>query len=164
MKKKLSILLIALVACLLFTSCKSREKTLRKKSEKVSELKQQDLEIREKIKADVSTFRISEKDQVIITPMDNEKSVQVIKGKDTLQFNNAKIDINSSRDQEQITDKSETEKSSREKNVSEKESELQEKDLDKKSTGTSPALIWGLIIAALVVGAFFYFKKKIPFL
>ena len=149
---------------LMFAGCKSRKKILDKKAEKVSELNQRDIETSEKIKADVSTFRISEKDQVIITPLDNEKPVQLIKGKDTLQFSNAKLDINSSRDQQKIHDKSDTEKSSREKESSEKESELKEKHLEKESSGTSPALIFGLIAAGLVVGAFFYFKKKIPFL
>jgi hypothetical protein len=161
---RLLLLVFVALSFLMFTSCKSRQKTVRKKTEKVSEIHQQDIKLEEKIKADVSTFRISEKDQVIITPMDNLKPVRVIKGKDTLQFSNAKIDINSSRNQEQIRDKSETEKSSREKSTSEKESELKEKDLDKEESGTSPALIWGLILAGLSIGAFFYFKKKIPFL
>ena len=161
---RIILLAFLLLSCLMFTSCKSKKKALYKKSEKVSELSQQDITTSQHIKADVTTFRISESDHFSVSPIDNEKPVQVINGQDTLNFKNAKVDFGSSREQEQIRDKSETTKDSREKKLEEKETKTKEKELDKESTGTSPALIWGSIAAGLVILGFLYFKKLLPFL
>ncbi|WZL88301.1 hypothetical protein VS868_11910 [Salinimicrobium sp. 3283s] len=160
---RLLLLAFFLLSCLMCTSCKSVKKSSHKKIEKVSELDQRDIKTSEKIEADVSILRITKNDRVIITPFDNSKPVQVINGKDTLHFSNARVNINSSSSSEQINDKTVTGRSTEEKKTSEKETVTKEKGRNIEKKGTSPALIWGLIAAGLLVGAFFYFRKQLPF-
>ncbi|WP_208226367.1 hypothetical protein [Salegentibacter sp. BDJ18] len=160
----ISIIGVTILIMILFSGCKSKQKTVERKKESVSELQQNDIQSSSALQRDIETFHLAKNETFNLVPVDNGKPVRVIRGKDTMQFSNARVSISNSETETTTVDKS-TERSQLSDN-SRREYTRETKELkkDKESTGTHPALIWGLLLLLLIAGILWYFKKKIPFL
>jgi LPXTG-motif cell wall-anchored protein len=161
---KTKLFFLVMILALLASGCRSKKKLVEKKVEKVSVLEKKDIKSAESIKADVSIISVSRNKKIKISPEDPQLPSRVIFGKDTLSLNNAKVEIEDSSASEKKEDKTESSSSSSDKSSSSASSETGEKKVDIEKTGVHSALIWGGLLLLLLVGAFFYFRKKIPFL
>lgn len=156
--------ILLLILFLTLSSCRSKKVVTEKKEEKVNVLQQKDIQTSEKIIADVTTYRILKNQNIKVVPVDNERPVRVIYGKDTLDLDNGVLEINSTNTREKVEDKTVSEKKQEDNSRKEIETSTEEKNRKKSIFGTSPALTWGLILAGLAVGIMIYFRKSIPFL
>lgn len=156
------------VMILMFVGCKSKLKLVEKKQETVSVLQSNDIKTAEEIKADVSTLLITNSQSFKATPIDKDRPMQFILGKDTVSVNNASIEIESRASSASKEDKTVSEKTKNDNSTTNTKSDTKEKTVDIKKTGTHPAFIWGglLLILILIVlaASWSYLKKKLPFL
>jgi len=162
------LLAILCLLILMFTGCKSKLKLVEKKQETVSVLEINDIKTSEQVKSDISTLLITNSHSLKATPIDKDRPMQFISGKDTVSVTNASIEIEASASSESKEDKTVSEKSTSDQSTKKSESDSSEKTVDIKKTGTHPAFIWGglLLILILIVlaASWSYLKKKLPFL
>lgn len=159
----LIIAFLLLMACM-FTGCKTVKKLFEKKKESVSLIEKKDVQFDEKIQTSLDVIRLDKSESYSFVPVDPGKKSTVIHGKDTLNFTNARIEVNKKDVVTETRDNSvsTTSNSDHSKTQLDKKSKIVKRDVEK--TGTSPALIWGFLILLLIAAAVWYFKKQIPFL
>lgn len=147
----------------MFTGCKSVKKLFEKKKESVSVLEKKDVQFDQKIEADLDIVHLDKSKSYSFVPLDPEKTSTVIHGTDTLNFTNARIEVN--KKDLVTTTKDNSVVNTRKKDQTETEIEKKTKEVkrDTEKTGTSPALIWGGLLLLLILIIIWYLRKQITF-
>lgn len=147
---------------LMFAGCRSKKLTVDKKSESVSELKQNDIQTSEKSISGGNTLRLSDSREWSFEPEDSSQPSSVVYGTDTLRFINARIVVKKDQVKESSAETSEVEKTTKDKSTSEAILEKKEKLKDKKVKSASWGVNLGIIVGiiTIVIALFVHYKTK----
>ena len=156
------LLLFLGIMVLMFAGCRTKKSTVDRSTEKVNELKQNDIEISEKKVTTSNTLRLSDSREWSFEPVDPSEPSRVISGEDTTDFYNTRIVVKQDQVKESGSETSEVEKSERDKSssesVSEKEEKHKKKNVKSASWGLNLGIIIGIVI--IVIALFVYYKTK----
>ena len=141
------------------SSCKTVKKIFEKEKQSVSVLQKNDVEFDQNIKTDLDIIHLDKSESFSMVPVDPHKPSRVIRGKDTLDFTNTRIevhknDVTTNTKDNSIVNTHKKDQSQKESNASTKQVK---RDVEKK--GMSPALIWGSLLFLFLAGLIWYFKK-----
>lgn len=153
-------LVIIIFLALLLFSCKSKQKTVDKKAEKVSEIVKKDIKKTTETQLDVSVLEIEEKTEIRISPEQPKKPITVVfPNRDTLKISNGKISIGHEKTTKKTTDQSETQTHEKDKTKTKRDTETKEKIKQKDVKGSFP---WWILIVVAVAFLIWKFAKIKP--
>lgn len=146
---------------LMFTGCRTKKTVVDKKETIVNEITKNDIKTTEAAKIETSVFTITDSQSWSIIPLDNERQVTVIKGKDTLKFTGATVNFDNSKTETatNVLEQNSKDHSGNSSSSSSQKTTEKKKDQDVKSSswGLNIGIILGLI--AIVCLLYLHFKK-----
>jgi hypothetical protein len=161
---RLLLLAILCLMVLMFAGCRSKKASTSKKQEKSIEITTKDIKTSNDLNIETTAFKVSNSQNFSIEPVNNDKPVQVISGRDTMNFSNAKINFNKTITKEDSATKTTQKELTEDNSGTSKESELTDLKKEKKvvssSWGTNIGIIFGIL--AIACGLYLHFSRPKP--
>lgn len=159
---RFALTLIFILMVIMFAGCRTKKTVVDKKETTVSEITKNDIKTTEAAQIETSVFTVTDSQKWSIIPLDKEKQVVVIKGKDTLKFTGATVNFDNSKT-ETATNILEQNSKDHWDNTTTSNSQ---KTTEKKKDQTVKSASWGLnlgiifLLIALVCAGYLHFQKR----
>lgn len=152
-----------IIMAAMFTGCKSVNKAKEKKKESVSLVQKNDVQLEQEIQTDLEIIQVDKSKKLSFESLDPEKPSEVIHGRDTIKFKNAKVKVDLKDQSLSTVDRSSETRKEKDQSELDLQAENEQKNLDLEKKGTSPVLIWSLLILVLIILAVWYLDKRFRF-
>jgi hypothetical protein len=156
-------LILILLICLLSSGCRSKKAAMEKEERSLNELKQNRIDLKDKLDTKTEIFHISSLQSFSFEPEDSSQPSQIIYKNDTLNFKNARIRFdqqeNSSLNRKQTSEETTKKDHSREESTETTKVRNRRTEVRAASWGLNFGIILGILV--LIILGYLHYRTKL---